>query len=76
MKFSSVSPFYKLHRIKVVPAGSAQVENRGNIRVTNARRRTGFAQKAKPRRFITEISLADDFQRHGAVQDRRRTLCK
>ena len=32
------------------------------------RRRTGFAQKAKPRRFITEISLADDFQCHGAVQ--------
>src|ERR1700736_6469338 len=32
------------------------------------RRRTGFAQKAKPRRFITEISLADDFQHHGAVQ--------
>src|SRR5580700_1988112 len=32
------------------------------------RRRTGFAQKAKPRRFITEISLADDFQCYGAVQ--------
>jgi hypothetical protein len=44
------------------------VENRGNIRVTNARRRAGFAQKAKPRRFITEISLTDDFQCHGAVQ--------
>src|SRR6266446_8516562 len=32
------------------------------------RSRTGFTQKAKPRRFITEISLADDFQCHGAVQ--------
>src|SRR6516165_8397548 len=30
--------------------------------------RTRLAQKAKPRRFITEISLADDFQCHGAVQ--------
>src|SRR6266404_8784391 len=32
------------------------------------RRRTGFAQKAKPRRFIAEVSLADDFQCHRAVQ--------
>src|ERR1700730_9185138 len=32
------------------------------------RRHPGFAQKTKPRRFITEISLGDDFQRHGAVQ--------
>src|ERR1700686_4820199 len=56
------SPLYKLHRVKVVLTGSAQVENRGNVWVTNARRRGGFAKKAKPRRFITEISLADDFQ--------------
>src|SRR5262249_5840520 len=27
-----------------------------------------FAQKTKPRRFITEIPFADDLQRHGAVQ--------
>src|SRR5580704_19030251 len=32
------------------------------------RRRAGFAQKTKLRRLITEIPLADDFQRHGAVQ--------
>src|SRR5208282_4637205 len=32
------------------------------------RRRAGLAQKAKPRRLITEILLADDFQCHGAVQ--------
>src|SRR5271165_7409498 len=32
------------------------------------RRRTGFAQKAKPRRFIAEVSLAYDFQCHRAVQ--------
>src|SRR6516162_6818533 len=36
--------------------------------MTQPRCRSGFAQKAKPRRFITEIFLADDFQRHGAVQ--------
>ena len=36
--------------------------------MTNARRRAGFAQKTKPRRFITEIFFADDFQCHGAVQ--------
>ena len=44
------------------------MEDRGNIRVTNAGRRAGFAQKTKPRRFITEIFFADDFQCHGAVQ--------
>ena len=32
----------KLHRVKVVLTGSTQMENRGNIRVTNARRRAGF----------------------------------
>ena len=36
--------------------------------MTNARRRARFAQKTKPRRFVTEISFADDFQCHGAVQ--------
>src|SRR5262249_2953043 len=43
-------------------------ENRGDIRVTNARRRACFAQKTKPRRFVTEISLTDNFQCHRAVQ--------
>src|SRR6516162_8468087 len=61
-------PLYKLHRVEITAPGSAQVEDRSNIRVTNARRRAGFAQKTKPRRFITEIPLADDLQRHGAVQ--------
>ena len=59
---------HELHRVEVVLTGSAQVEDRGNVRVTNARRRAGFAQKTKPRRFITEISLADDFQCHRAAQ--------
>jgi hypothetical protein len=35
-------PLDKLHRVKVVLTSSAQVENRGHIRVANARRRTGF----------------------------------
>ena len=36
--------------------------------MTDARRRAGLAQKTKPRRLITEISFADDFQCHRAVQ--------
>ena len=36
--------------------------------MADARRRAGFAQKTKPRRFITEILFADDFQCHRAVQ--------
>src|SRR6516165_6076887 len=34
----------------------------------NAGRCTRLAHKAKPRRFITQISLADDFQCHRAMQ--------
>ena len=30
--------------------------------------RTGFAQKTKSRRFITEIFFADDLQRHRTVK--------
>ena len=36
--------------------------------MTDAGRRAGFAQKTKPRRFVTEIFLADDFQCHRASQ--------
>src|SRR5580704_442601 len=32
------------------------------------RRCAGLAQKTNPRRFITEVFFADDFQCHGAVQ--------
>src|SRR5215468_8438385 len=32
------------------------------------RRRAGFAQKTKPRRFIAEILFADDLQRHRASE--------
>jgi len=34
----------------------------------NTGRRAGFAQKTKSGRLITEISLADDFQCHGAAE--------
>src|SRR5271165_6242858 len=34
----------------------------------NAGRRTRLAQKTKPSGLVTKISLADDFQRHRAVQ--------
>ena len=62
---------YELHRIEVTASGFAKVEDRRNIRVTNARRCTGFTQKAKPRRFITKVSLANDFQCHGTTQIER-----
>jgi hypothetical protein len=38
----------KLHRVKVVLTGSTQVEDRGSVRVTDARRRPSFAEKPKP----------------------------
>ena len=36
--------------------------------MTQSRRRAGFAQKTKPRQFITEILFADDLQRHRASE--------
>ena len=69
-------PFHKFHRIEVIPTASTQVEDRGNIGMTDAGCRAGFAQKTKTRRLVVKISFADDFQGHGAVADRRRTLCK
>ena len=41
---------YELHRIEVILGGPAQVEDRGDIRVTNAGCRTRFTQKTKSRR--------------------------
>src|SRR6516164_5556953 len=58
----------ELHRIKVTAPGSTQMEDRGNIGVTDARRCAGFTQKSQSGRFITEISLADDLQCHWAAQ--------
>ena len=57
---------HKLHRVEVILAASSQVEDRGNVRVADAGRRTRFAQETKARRFVTEILFADDFQCHGA----------
>jgi hypothetical protein len=59
---------YKLHRVEVILSDAPQVEDRRNIWVTDARRRTGFAEKTKPCRFISEISFTDDFQSHRAAQ--------
>ena len=39
-------------------SGRPKVEDRSNVRVTDACRCTSFAQEAKPRRFTTEISLS------------------
>src|SRR5271165_6352543 len=44
------------------------MQYRGYVCMPQPRRRAGFAQKTKPRRLIAEISLADDFQCHGAAQ--------
>jgi hypothetical protein len=44
------------------------MENWGYIRVTNAGSGTRFAHETKSSRFVTEISLIDDFQCHGASQ--------
>src|SRR5271165_6705850 len=40
---------HELHCIEVTAAGSAQMEDRGNVWMTNAGGRTGFTQKTKPR---------------------------
>jgi hypothetical protein len=32
------------------------------------RRRAGFAQETKPRRFVAQVLLADDLQSHGTAQ--------
>src|SRR5271166_5184608 len=59
---------YELHRVEVTAPSSAQVQHRGNVRVTNACRRSGLPQEPKPRRFVVEISSIDDFQCHRAVK--------
>src|SRR4029077_15412166 len=61
-------PLDTLHRVEVILTGSPKVEDRGNIRMTNAGCRSCFPQEPKPRCLVTEISLADDFQCPGAAQ--------
>src|SRR5262249_47425575 len=58
----------ELHRVEVIVPGSAQMEHRGNICMSDFRSRACFAEETKPRRFVTQISLVDDFQCHGALQ--------
>jgi hypothetical protein len=58
----------ELHCVKVTAPGSAQMEDRGNIRMAHAGGGTCFAQKAKPSRFVTEISFANDLQRYRTTQ--------
>ncbi len=36
--------------------------------MTDARGGTRFSQKSQPRRLVTEIFFADDFESHGATQ--------
>src|SRR5271165_4664654 len=51
---------HKLHRVEVILAGSPKMENRGNIRVTEASCRAGFTQKTKACRLIADIFFAND----------------
>src|SRR5258705_12008701 len=61
-------PLYKLHCVEIIVARPSEVEDRGDVCVANTGGRTRLAQKTKPRRFVTEISLADDFRCHGTAQ--------
>jgi hypothetical protein len=58
---------YKLHRIEVISAATAQVEHRSDVRVTDAGRRASFAQEAEAGRLIPKVSFIDDFQCHRAA---------
>jgi hypothetical protein len=67
---------HQLHCIELTVPGSAQVEDRGNIWVTDARRCPRFTQKTKSRRWITHILLANDLQRYRTPQiDIERLVC-
>src|SRR5271166_6270980 len=61
-------PLHKLHRVEVILTTSPEVEDRGNIRMADAGRRTRLAQETETCRLFTEIFFAYDFQSHGAVQ--------
>jgi len=55
---------HELHRIEIAASGSPQMEDRGNIRVAHAGRRTCLAQETKLGRFVTQITFANDLQGH------------
>ena len=59
---------HKLHRVKIVRAGSPQVEDRGNVRMADAGRRARFTQETKSSRLVTQVAFADDLQRHRTLQ--------
>src|ERR1700730_16321504 len=61
-------PFDKFHCIKIVRAAFTQMENRCDIRVTEAGRRSGLANKTLAHRFILQKSVIDDFQRDRTLQ--------
>src|SRR5580704_15898286 len=61
-------PLHKLHRVEVIRTTSPEVEDRGNIRMADAGRRSRLPQETETCRLFTEIFFAYDFQCHGAVQ--------
>ena len=52
----------ELHRVEVIPAGSAQVEDRGNVWVADAGCGTRLAQETKLGRFVTQMLFAYDLR--------------
>src|ERR1700740_504303 len=48
-------PFHILHRVEVIPEASAQMENRGNVWMTEASCRARLAHKTKSHRLVSEI---------------------
>src|SRR6516164_3599014 len=59
---------HALHRIEVALGGSTQMEDRGYVRVPHAGGGPRFAQETKPRRLITQVSFANNLQRHRASE--------
>src|SRR6202008_739234 len=61
-------PFHILHRVEVIPEASAQMENRGNVWMTEASCRARLAHKTKSHRLVSEIPFVNDLQCHRTVQ--------
>src|ERR1700704_5393611 len=61
-------PLHKLHCVEIAVPCSTKVQYRGNVRVTKAGRGASFAQEMMLGRLVSEISFADDLQRHVASQ--------
>src|SRR6516225_396135 len=58
----------EFHRIEVVSAAFAQMENRGNVRMAEASRRARLAHKPKSSRFVAEIFFTNNLQSHRTLQ--------